>query len=275
MIATVFFIGRMRRAARFGLADERNVMFSTYEGAKKFAKRLNRKLTDYYISLPLNRCQTATAIACGFQSWHELRNTGIDSGLSVASERFAIRLTDALPEPCRRPTNYWLSDEKFEWLSDDEMNPAFGFWCEFVVSYLMGMYAVHRKHTALVRIGSGQGQRLRESLLGYALMNGVDTENLPMLDAATLALKFPGHLYNFVNSDDLNHKKFDREFARLIDAGIFSWEADENGRGILTVFPPSPTILIDHLKRSREMKAEDDRRMEALFNEEHPEIRAQ
>ena len=63
----ILLIRPMRRAARLDPAEMKDArMFSTLEGAKKFAKNLKSLFEDSGIIFPLNRCQQAAAIAGGF-----------------------------------------------------------------------------------------------------------------------------------------------------------------------------------------------------------------
>src|SRR5882724_9123278 len=83
----------MRRAARLDPAEMKDArMFSTLEGAKKFAKNLKSLFDDSGIIFPLNRCQNAAAIAGGFRDWHDLSRSLEGSDRPVDPGAFRRRL---------------------------------------------------------------------------------------------------------------------------------------------------------------------------------------
>jgi energy-coupling factor transporter ATP-binding protein EcfA2 len=50
-------------------------MFSTYEGAKRRARALQRALMEMQITLPLHQCQSLVATAADYADWHELQTS--------------------------------------------------------------------------------------------------------------------------------------------------------------------------------------------------------
>lgn len=78
-------------------------MFSTLEGAKKFAKNLKSLFDDSGIIFPLNRCQKAAAIAGGSRDWHDLSRSLAGSDRPVDPGAFRRRLIAFLPQPCWIP----------------------------------------------------------------------------------------------------------------------------------------------------------------------------
>ena len=97
-------------------------MYSTIEGAKKFAKNLKSLLDGSGILFPLNRCQTATVVAGGFRDWYDLSQSLKNSDRPVDPEIFRRRLVSALPQPCWMPVFLWMDEGHWPEENDDELN---------------------------------------------------------------------------------------------------------------------------------------------------------
>jgi hypothetical protein len=113
----------MRRAARLDPAEMKDArMFSTLEGAKKFAKNLKTLFDDSGIIFPLNRCQKAAAIAGGFRDWHDLSRSLAGSDRPVDPGAFRRRLIAFLPQPCWIPALFWLDEGNLETVDGDGLS---------------------------------------------------------------------------------------------------------------------------------------------------------
>ena len=145
------------------MAEMKDVrMYSTLEGAKKFAKNLKSPLEGSGIIFPLNRCQTATAVAGGFRDWHDLSHSLKDSDRPVDPKTFSRRLVEALPQPCWIPVFLWLDEGHHPEKGNDGLTHNY---YRAVAPYVFSSSVIHRSKSALLRPGSGPGQRLRESLV--------------------------------------------------------------------------------------------------------------
>jgi hypothetical protein len=240
-------------------------MFSSYDGAKRQAKKLHSALADNFVVYPLNRCQTAVATAGGYRNWHDMKSAVTGRASQNDIKEYRDRLLEYLPEPCRRPAVYWLDDVSTEWTEADGVQGSFSkSWYECIFPYEFAMMAVHRRHTDLVRPGSGIGQRLREGLVQTLLLHMSGVDRCPTLDGETLALNYAGTMASMFRGRELEHPNFEREFNRLVDGGVFSWASDRSGIGVLSIFPPSPSILIEHVLMMRQSKEEHDRRAQSF-----------
>jgi hypothetical protein len=240
-------------------------MFSSYDGAKREAKKLQSTLADNLVVYPLNRCQAAIAIAGGYRDWHNMKSAVAGRAPQNDKREYRDRLLAYLPEPCRRPTSYWLDDVSIEWTKADGVQGSFSkSWYECIFPYEFAMIAVHRRHTDLVRPGSGAGQRLREGLVQTLLLHMSGVDRCPSLDGETLALNYAGTMASMFRRREFEHPNFEREFNRLVDGGVFSWAGDRSGIGVLSIFPPSRSVLIEHVLMMRQSKEEYDRSAESL-----------
>ncbi len=235
-------------------------MFSSYDGAKREAKRLQAALADNFVVYPLSRCQAAIAIAGGFRDWRDLNSSVNARAPQKDKIAYRDRLLAALPEPCRRPASYWLDDISTEWTEADGAQDSFSkSWYECIFPYEFAMMAVHRRHTDLVRPGSGTGQRLREGLVQTLLLHMSGVDRCPTIDGETLALNYAGPLSSMFRQREFRHPNFAREFQCLIEAGVFAWSGDRERGGVLSIFPPSPSVLVEHVLMMRQSKEEHDK----------------
>ena len=213
-------------------------MFSTLEGAKKFAKNLKTLFDDSGIIFPLNRCQKAAAIAGGFRDWHDLSRSLAGSDRPVDAGAFRRRLIACLPQPCWIPTLFWLDEGNLETVDGDGLSHDY---YRAVVPYLLSSSVIHRSKSALLRPGSGPGQRLRESMVVSLLLGGKgDKRLIPQLEPDTLALVVSGDTASLFG-DDAEHPRFEKDFASLVAAGIFEYED-----GILRVLPADKDEVAAH-----------------------------
>lgn len=196
-------------------------MYSTMEGAKKFAKNLKLLLDGSGIVFSLNRCQSATAVAGSFRNWHDLSQSLKNSSRPVDPDEFRRRLIGALPQPCWIPVVLWLDEGCHPEKSGDGMTHNY---YRAVAPYVFSSSVIHRSRSALLRPGSGPGQRLRESLVVSLLLGGRgEIRLLPRLEPDTLALVVRGDLPGLFGPDAL-HPRFKKDFASLVAAGIFEYK---------------------------------------------------
>jgi hypothetical protein len=229
----------MRRAARLDPAEMKDArMFSTLEGAKKFAKNLKTLFGDSGIIFPLNRCQKAAAIAGGFRDWHDLSRSLAGSARPVDPSAFRRRLIAFLPQPCWIPALFWLDEGNLETVDGDGLSHNY---YRAVVPYVLSSSVIHRSKSALLRPGSGPGQRLRESMVVSLLLGGKgDKRLIPQLEPDTLALVVSGDTASLFG-DEAEHPRFEKDFASLVAAGIFEYE-----NGILRVLPADKDEVAAH-----------------------------
>lgn len=164
-------------------------MYSTVEGARRFAKKLQRFLRSAGVAANLSLCQNVTARAGGFSSWHELNATnGLGgSGMPPASE-FRLRLASALPERAREAVLEWLARPATQPPAEAwPQASAVDSWLREVLPYALAILGQHRTHTKLFRRGSGHGLNLRLEILDALTIGGL----FPDLDAASLELSVP------------------------------------------------------------------------------------
>lgn len=222
-------------------------MYSTLGGAKKCAKDLKRLFDGSGFHFPLNKCQTAVARAGGYQDWRALEGALDRAHRPVDPTAFRKRLLAALPEPCRPPLLAWLDKEPAEAAPDPETPPR---WYRDVFPYLMATAALHRSRTALLRPGSGPGQRLREALVVGLLLNvhgGIRA--VPRLEPDTLALVLRGDLPTLFR-DDARHPRFETDLRALTDAGILDVREDR-----VRVLSPDREAVAAHVIEERAGKA--------------------
>jgi hypothetical protein len=232
----------MRRAARLDPAEMKDArMFSTLEGAKKFAKNLKTLFDDSGIIFPLNRCQKAAAIAGGFQDWHDLNGSLAGADRPVDPSAFRRRLIAFLPQPCWIPVLFWLDEGNLETADGDGLSHNY---YRAVVPYVFSSSVIHRSKSALLRPGSGPGQRLRESMVVSLLLGGKGNKRLiPQLEPDTLALVVSGDTASLFG-DDARHPRFEKDFVSLVEVGIFEYEG-----GILRVLPADKDEVAAHAAR--------------------------
>lgn len=216
-------------------------MFSTLEGAKKFAKNLKTLFDDSGIIFPLNRCQKAAAIAGGFRDWHDLSGSLAGADRPVDPGAFRRRLIAFLPQPCWIPVLFWLDEGNLETADGDGLSRNY---YRAVVPYVFSSSVIHRSKSALLRPGSGPGQRLRESMVVSLLLGGKgDKRLIPQLEPDTLALVVSGDTASLFG-DDARHPRFEKDLASLVAAGIFEYED-----GILRILPADKDEVAAHAAR--------------------------
>ncbi|KRQ95258.1 hypothetical protein CQ10_33135 [Bradyrhizobium valentinum] len=216
-------------------------MYSTIEGAKKFAKNLKTLLDGSGIIFPLNRCQTSTAVAGGFRDWHDLSQSLKNSDRPVDPETFRRRLVAALPQPCWIPVFLWVDEGQWPEEEDDELTHNY---YRAVTPYVFSSSVIHRSKSALLRPGSGPGQRLRESMVVSLLLGGRgDTRLIPRLEPDTLALVVCGDMASLF-APDARHPRFEKDFAALVAAGIFDYQ-----NNILRVLPADKEEVAAHVAK--------------------------
>jgi hypothetical protein len=214
-------------------------MYSTIEGAKKFAKNLKSLLDGSGIIFPLNRCQTATAVAGGFRDWHDLSQSLKDSDRPVDPKTFSRRLIAALPQPCWIPMFLWLDEGHHPEEGNDGLTHNY---YRAVAPYVFSSSVIHRSKSALLRPGSGPGQRLRESLVVSLLLGGRgDTRLIPRLEPDTLALVVCGDIASLFGPD-ASHPRFEKDFATLVAAGVFDYQ-----NAVLRVLPADKEAVAEHV----------------------------
>ncbi|PAY09631.1 hypothetical protein CK489_03315 [Bradyrhizobium sp. UFLA03-84] len=232
----------MRRAARLDPAEMKDArMFSTLEGAKNFSKKLKSLFDDSGIIFPLNRCQQAAAIAGGFRDWHDLGRSLAGTDRPVDPGAFRRRLIAFLPQPCWIPVLFWLDERNQETVDGEGLSHNY---YRAVVPYVFSSSVIHRSKSALLRPGSGPGQRLRESMVVSLLLGGKGSKRLiPQLEPDTLALVVSGDTASLFGVD-AEHPRFEKDLASLVAAGIFEYED-----GILRVLPADKDEVAAHAAR--------------------------
>jgi hypothetical protein len=212
-------------------------MFATYDGAKQ----LKRLLGDSGFEFPLNKCQTAVAKAGGYRDWHDLEAAlaGATAPRAVEPEVYERRLIRALPDPCIPPVLAMLDGEHSETTTEEGTPPR---WWRDVFPYVFAIAVLHRSRTAILRPGSGPGQKLRENLVvGLLLNRHGGCSVLPMLDPESLTLSFHGDLSSLFR-DDVHHPRFDVELAALVETGIIALHPTG-----IRIAPPDPEDVMGHV----------------------------
>ncbi len=223
-------------------------MYSTINGAKSCAKRLKQLFDDSGFCFPLHKCQAAIAKAGGFRDWRDLEGTLSKARRPVDPDAFQRRLLNALPQPCRPPVLAWLDNEPAETVRDKKAPPR---WYRDVFPYLMATVALHRSRTALLRPGSGLGQRLRQNLVVGLLVNTHGgLRAVPRLEPDTLALVLLGEP-TVLFGGDANHPRFAVELQALTEAGILDVRP-----GMVRVLSPDPEAVMFHVMNGMAGKAQ-------------------
>ncbi|MBO9501651.1 hypothetical protein [Brevundimonas sp. A19_0] len=175
------------------------------------------------------------ARAGGYASWHELNQVAApDATGDPATAR--RRLLNFLPKPCHAATRAWLNREPAA--PDTAVPDIPPRWYSDVAPYWMASMGLHRRHTALVRRGSGPGQRLREDLVIGLLVNQHGGPSpTPWLDPRSLALVYRGDLRTLYRAT-IDHPNFETEFANLVNAGVLDWRPDGRDGPSLWVCAP-------------------------------------
>lgn len=234
-------------------------MYSTYDGAKKRSYALHAALREAEVDVSLTSCQHALARGGGYQTWHHLRRVLANGTRRPAQlDGFLDRASLAMPTQAVGPTRRWVEVEL------DRLDPRDRdgggdrwkrHWNAKEWEFVFASGVMHRATTALLRPGSGRGQRLREEMVCYLCMGPIE----PDLDRATLRLTFKGRRSELFR-ETFKHPHFMREFARLTKAGILEWRAvaiaDESGEGVLILSPPPPDLVRNHIRKCREVDAE-------------------
>jgi len=115
----------------------------------------------------------------------------------------------------------------------------------------MASTKLHRARTALLRPGSGAGQRLRENLVVGLMLNIHGGERpYPLMEPDSLALIFEGDLASLYRRD-ADHPRFEQELATLTENGILEF----TGRA-MRILPPLGMDLVEEVLRSKTGMAE-------------------
>lgn len=218
-------------------------MYSTVDGARRFAKKLQRYLTTNGAATTLSRCQLATAKAGGFHSWRELNGAGtLESRQIPPFAEFQVRLTGALPEPARPLVPAWLqhrhSGELVEFGRPDRAQRT---WYTEVLPYALAIIGQHRSQTELFRRGSGKGLTKRLAILEALTIGGLH----PELDPSSLSLSVTvASVQRYsINLDDA-------ELGRLLAAGVL-----RRVEGKLHLQPADPVDLRNRMARWHNSRA--------------------
>lgn len=216
-------------------------MFSTIDGAKKRAKALKKLLDDSGFAYPLRQCQEAVARAGGYRDWHDL-NAALSRGARgrrAEPEVYERRLLATLPDPCRPPLVAWLDGVPSEPAPGPSLPPR---WFHDAFRYIFASAVLHRSRTAVLRPGSGEGQRFREKLVVGLLSNQYPRPGaVPRLEPDTLAVLYPGSLAEIYGADAA-HPRFHLEMRKLVEAGVL-----EILPNALRVLPPDVDTVRDHV----------------------------
>ncbi len=220
-------------------------MYTTIDGAKKRAGTLFRMFEDGGLIFPLHRCQAAMAQAGGYADWHALLKELPKAPPKIGDRAlFRQRLLKALPGPCRYAALAWVDGLPREPFGESGRPP---FFIYDVAPYLMEAWGAYRRHQPIVRIGSGAGQRLRETLVLGRLMNMHDFTG-PKLEPDTCKFVYQGTLAELF-AKSVDHPRFSIEFSTLVEAGVFEWFPGKTSvdAGTLKLVPPEDVDLMDEL----------------------------
>lgn len=213
-------------------------MYATYEGAKRLARRFHHLLRDAEVEIALHECLFAMARGGGYRDWEHLRRTlagGRDRRAELGG--FLERAILSLPEGAVAPATRWIDAELTRFDADlaeasdwRQAAAGAGIW-----DVVYSIQIVHRAHTPLFRPGSGSGLRVRLSILSRFSqhMGGA------IIDSQTLVIRLSGRP-EALGFAYIDHTHFQREFARLSQAGILEWDPSENA---LRLNPP-PVDLV-------------------------------
>ena len=228
-------------------------MFSTYDGAKRLAKKLRNAASANGANLSLGACQTATAVAGGYRDWQHLRDTLGTGGNRVTDPRtFGNRLRQALPTipaSCAESVIAALHRGRGESAQEDAVADwAFDIWL---------MRTAH----PLCRQGSGPGLLIRQQLVNGIIQqfdNATfdETDNTITFEACELRELF---------GDIVDDHRFPGELDKLIKGGIYALH-EEPKRLLLTLLPPPPEAL----EARRRMHEKWDRKEQALLAKPEP-----
>ncbi|MGO8059939.1 hypothetical protein ACC716_17280 [Rhizobium johnstonii] len=210
-------------------------MFSTIEGAKKRAKSLHQFFDASGFLVSLTACQRALAVACGYSDWTDLRKCWGDGRHTRPRANFDMRLGNALPPACRPLIASWLYEDTVS-----------NHWFRFTFPHLLAFVSLHRRHSSSLKIGSGLGQRLRESMVIGLLLNshGEDRE-YPYFDPYESSIVFKGTVDSLFHVDR-NTRGFDAQLAEVVDGGLL--EVRHDG---VRVKQPIGTSSVEFVQRSR------------------------
>lgn len=213
-------------------------MYATYEGAKRLARRLHHLLRAAEVEIALHECMFAMARGGGYRDWAHLRRTlagGRDRRAELGG--FLERAILSLPDGAVAPATRWIDAQLARFDADlaeasdwRQAAAGAGIW-DFVYS----IQIVHRAHTPLFRPGSGSGLRVRLSILSRFIqpMGGA------IIDSQSLTMRLSGQP-EALGFGYIDHPHFQREFARLSQAGILEWDPIGN---VLRLNPP-PVELV-------------------------------
>lgn len=112
----------------------------------------------------------------------------------------------------------------------------------------MAIGVIHRSSTPLLMPGSGQGQRLRRDMVAGICLG----PTYARFERKAFVRTFEGALEALMPYE-AGHKNFDREFARLCEAGIFEWVPQAQ---VLQLNPPPLERVRAHIARMRQNHAE-------------------
>jgi hypothetical protein len=223
-------------------------MYTSIDGAKKRAKSLYTLFDRSGLDLALNKCHAAVARGGGYQDWHGLEQAARTGIAAMDPALYRQRLISALPEPCRP-----LALSSLESRATREKSPPDGGsadWLRFVFPYVMASAVLHRSGSAMLRPGSGKGQRLRERLvLGVLVGDLARQKRVPRLDPETLEILIEGSI-DEIFADEARHPDFELQFDRLVIGGIWRYQD-----GTLRILPPQGGDLSKHVSEKRAGKA--------------------
>lgn len=128
-------------------------MYSTVDGARRFAKKLQRFLAANGAAVTLSQCQSATAKAGGFGNWRELNLSGDRLSYQLPPiEVFHARLSAALPEPASSLVRRWLHGRnRVPTVELVRSGHDLKRWYEDTFPLALAIFGQHRSRTALFR----------------------------------------------------------------------------------------------------------------------------
>lgn len=232
-------------------------MYSTYDGAKKCARKLKAYLRSQEIDVALTACMQAIACGGGYSNWADLARTLVGRSRAAELTGFAERASLAVPLPAIDSTLRWAESEVNLRRARAQTAPsgarATERWHLENSDAAFAIWVMHRKHTSCLRPGSGPGQRLRLEIVA-SLCAGPGLVARPTIDKSTFRMRFwacdETDLFPWI----CERRGFSGEFRRLVELGVIEWSGDLGAGGDLVLIPPSPELVRDHIALLRESK---------------------
>lgn len=221
-------------------------MYGTYQGAKSCARRLHRLLRDAEVEIALHQCMFTMARGGGYRDWRHLRGAlSGDREERAELSGFLERAILSLPAGAVGPARRWLEAQLARFNADmaEALDYRQAAACAGIWDFVYSIQLVHRAYTPLFRVGSGRGLRVRLSILSKFCQHGANA----VINTQALTISLRGRL-DELGFGYVDHPDFYREFSRLSEAGILTWNADEN---VLSLTPPPVDLVRERVANRR------------------------